>query len=80
VDLLDNISVWVYTLGMKEIEYKNSKELGLKIFQESLGFTVMRIAPKVNVRKSHGQKYPQFFDESLEVAFNKMVNWLKNNE
>ena len=66
---------------MKQIEYKNAKELGLTIFQESRGFTVMRNAPIVNVRKSHGEKYPQFYDPRLEIAFNKMIKFLtKQNE
>ena len=63
---------------MYEIEYKNSKELGLKIFKDNLGFTVIRIAPKVKVRKSHGKKYPQFFNEDIESAYKMMIEFLTN--
>ena len=60
---------------MREIEYKNSKELGLKIFQESMGYTVIKNSPIVKERRGHGKKYPQFFDESLEIAFSKMLKF-----
>lgn len=60
---------------MKEITYRKSKELRLKVFQESSGFTVMRKAPIVRIRKAHGKLYPQFFHEKIEIAYSRMLEW-----